>query len=166
MAGGASSPTLRGFRKCSRRSSLYTARSPLCHNVRVIVVAAVIEQDGRLLICRRKQGARHPLKWEFPGGKVEPGESPRAALKRELEEELAIRATIGREIVRYEHQYPRRRPILLIFFRVARFEGVMRNNQFEEIRWEKAGELPQYDFLDGDLDFIRRLSRGEFRDPG
>ena len=59
------------------------------------VVAAVIERDGQILIGQRKARGRHGLKWEFPGGKVEPGEEPRAALARELREELAIEAVIG-----------------------------------------------------------------------
>ncbi len=129
----------------------------------VIVVAGIIEQDGMVLIGQRKRGQRHGLKWEFPGGKVEPGETPRAALKRELEEELAINATIGREIVRYEYAYPRRRPVLLIFYRVNTFRGDPSNVVFEQIRWEPLIKLPDYDFLDGDIDFIRRLVRGEYQ---
>ena len=93
---------------------------------------------------------------------MEPGETPRAALRRELTEELSINATVGAEIVRYEHRYPRRKPILLIFYRVSRYEGTPINIVFEQLRWEAAGKLPEYDFLDGDLDFIRRLMRGEF----
>ena len=69
----------------------------------MIVVAAVIEQDGEILVCQRRRGSRHELKWEFPGGKVEPGEEPRAALIRELQEELKIDADIGPELNRYEH---------------------------------------------------------------
>ncbi len=102
------------------------------------------------------------MKWEFPGGKVEPGETPRQALERELEEELAIQAVIGNEIVRYEYTYPRRNKILLIFYKVVRYEGIPINRVFEQIRWEERGKLRQYDFLDGDYDFIRRLTRGEF----
>ena len=69
------------------------------------VVAAVIERDGRILIGQRKAGGRHGLKWEFPGGKVEPGEEPREALARELREELGIEAQIGEEIERYDFSY-------------------------------------------------------------
>lgn len=132
----------------------------------VIVVAGVIERNGRILIGQRKRGKRHEMKWEFPGGKVEEGETPRAALKRELAEELSIDASIGREIVRYEYRAPRHRPILLIFYRVKNFEGSPTNMVFEEIRWERPDDLRRYEFLDGDTDFIRRLQRGEFRDPG
>jgi 8-oxo-dGTP diphosphatase len=125
-----------------------------------MVVAAVIEKDGRILIGQRRAADRHPLKWEFPGGKVEPYESPRDALRRELREELGIDATIGPEIVRYEFQYPRRAPILLIFHHVTEFAGEMRNGVFEQVRWEARERLPGYDFLDGDVDFVRRLARG------
>jgi len=75
-----------------------------------------------------------------------------------LEEELAIRARIDREITRYEYQYPGRSPILLIFFRVAEFEGEPRNLDFEQIRWESRERLRDYDFLEGDANFIRAYS--------
>src|SRR5580692_11443877 len=98
-----------------------------------IVVAAVIEQDGCILIAQRKRTGQHPLKWEFPGGKVEPDEAPEAAVARELEEELAIRARVESEITRYEYQYPGRSPILLIFYRVLEFQGQPKNLDFEQI---------------------------------
>jgi 8-oxo-dGTP diphosphatase len=126
----------------------------------LIVVAAVIERDAKVLICRRRPNApRHPLKWEFPGGKVEQGETPRDALARELDEELGIRAVIGDEIADYPYQYPGRTPIRLMFFRVEEFRGEMVNRQFAEIRWEDSAKLPEYDFLDGDVDFVRALAR-------
>ena len=127
----------------------------------MIVVAAVIETEGRILVCQRKRGSRHELKWEFPGGKVESGEEPRAALARELREELAIEARIGPEIVRYEHSYPGRDPILLIFYHVMEFTGTPVNVVFESMEWSAPSNLPSYDFLDGDVDFVRRLARGE-----
>jgi len=122
------------------------------------VVAAIIRREGRILICRRKPGQSHPLKWEFPGGKVEDGESPAAALRRELQEELGISGATGNEIARYEYAYPGKHPILLIFFRVERYEGEPRNLIFHEIRWEPPRSLGEFDFLEGDLDFIRTLA--------
>lgn len=127
----------------------------------LMVVAAVIEREGQILIGQRRAHDRHALKWEFPGGKVEAFESPRDALKRELQEELGVTAEIGPEIVRYEFQYPRRAPILLIFHRVEDYEGEVRNDAFEQIRWESRDRLPAYDFLDGDRDFVRLLARRE-----
>ena len=73
------------------------------------------------MICRRRNDQDHPGKWEFPGGKVEDGETPRRALSRELHEELGIQVEPGREITRYRYQYPGRKEIELLFFRV---EGV------------------------------------------
>jgi mutator protein MutT len=130
---------------------------------RVLVVAGVIRRDGLYLIGQRKNGDSHAFKWEFPGGKVERGESPREALARELREELGIRARVGREIARYEHQDNRRSPILLIFHAVEAFDGEPAPGEFEQIRWERPDRLPDYDFLDGDLDFVRRLARGQIQ---
>lgn len=128
------------------------------------VVAAVIERaDKQILICQRRSTDRHALKWEFPGGKVEHDEEPREALRRELREELAIEAEIGEEMGRYEFQYSGRTPILLIFFRVTRFTGELRNQIFEQMIWESPTRFPDYDFLDGDVDFVRRLARGHAR---
>jgi len=121
------------------------------------VVAGVIERAGRILIGQRKRIGYHPLKWEFPGGKVEPSETPEEALIRELREELGIEARIDRELLRYEYQYPGRSRILLIFYRVVEFDSAIRNLDFEEIRWEQPDRLNDYDFLEGDAQFIARL---------
>lgn len=129
----------------------------------LIVVAGVIEKDGQILVCQRQAGDSHEYKWEFPGGKVETGETPRQALERELSEELGVAAAVGQEIARYEYRYPKRLPIVLIFFRVLSFQGEPAPLAFEQIRWETRDRLTQYDFLDGDRDFVRRLSRGEYR---
>ena len=121
------------------------------------VVAAVIERAGNILIAQRKNEGPHALKWEFPGGKVEPGETPEAALRRELEEELGIDAQIGNEITRYEYSYPSRAPILLIFFKVDGFDGDPRNLAFAQIQWTQRDRIRDYDFLEGDTEFIRLL---------
>jgi 8-oxo-dGTP diphosphatase len=121
------------------------------------VVAAVIERGGRVLVGQRKPGGQHPLKWEFPGGKVEAEEKPEAALVRELDEELGVKARIAGEITRYEFQYPGRARILLIFYRVVEFDGEPRNLDFEQLRWVAREELPKLDFLEGDVDFVREF---------
>lgn len=90
---------------------------------------------------------------------MEVNETPAAALARELEEELGIRAEIGPEIADYEYAYPDRAPIRLIFYKVMKFAGQVENRVFEEIRWERHERLAQYDFLEGDLDFVRTLTR-------
>jgi 8-oxo-dGTP diphosphatase len=125
---------------------------------RITVVAAILEQDRRVLICQRRQDRTYPGKWEFPGGKVEPGEQPPQALSRELEEELGIRAVIGQEVTRYEYAYPGRAPILLIFYQVTRFEGELRNLEFARMDWVERADLPGYDFLDGDVEFVKGLA--------
>src|SRR5437588_9227566 len=120
----------------------------------MLVVAALIERHGRILIGQRRSTDPHPLKWEFPGGKVEPPETPEHALIRELREELAIEASIAAEIARYNYQYPNRSRIELIFYRVLQFDGEPRNQAFEQIAWEAPSELREYDFLDGDVEFV------------
>src|SRR5271169_6864290 len=119
------------------------------------VVAAVIERGGCILIAQRKRTGQHPLKWEFPGGKVEPDETPEAAVVRELGEELGIRAQVDAEIGRYEFQYEGRWPIMLMFYRVVEFSGEPRNLDFEQILWTPRERLGDYDFLEGDAEFIK-----------
>jgi 8-oxo-dGTP diphosphatase len=130
-----------------------------------IVVAAVIERDGLVLIGQRHASKWHGLKWEFPGGKVEPGETPAAALGRELEEELGISAEIGPAIGESEYQYPGRAPIRLIFCGVTRFSGEIENREYHNIRWVKRERLPDYDFLEGDVDFVRSLASSSGASP-
>jgi 8-oxo-dGTP diphosphatase len=124
------------------------------------VVAAVIERDGRILICQRKRGGRHGLKWEFPGGKVEPGEDPPSALARELREELQIEAQIGPEIHTETVRYPTGPSIYLQFFQVTDFTGDPINLDFEQILWETCPNLLGYDFLEGDIPFVKKLASG------
>ncbi len=124
----------------------------------VQVVAAIIERGGRILICRRQPHQSHPLKWEFPGGKVEPGESPEQAVARELEEELSIRDAAGSEITRYQYSYPGKNPIELIFYRIESFLGIPENRIFAEMRWELPAALPNFDFVEGDRPFLESLA--------
>jgi len=102
------------------------------------VVAGLIERDGLILIGQRPVGKSHALEWEFPGGKIETGESPREALTRELREELEIEARVGREIERYRYGYgvnaSGKNPLELIFFEVDGFTGEPVNRAFHEIR--------------------------------
>ena len=123
----------------------------------MVVVAAVVEREGKILIGQRKRSGKHSLKWEFPGGKVEPGEQPHQALERELREELAIAAEIGDELDRYDVRYGDGPLTHLIFYSVTRFDGEPQNLNFERILWEPPGRLRDYDFLEGDLRFLTKL---------
>lgn len=118
------------------------------------VVAGILEQQGRILICQRTADQAHPLKWEFPGGKVEAGESPEAALTRELNEELGIAVTTVQEITRYQFAYPGKNPILLIFLAASGWAGQPENRIFAQMVWEERALLHEYDFLEGDEPFL------------
>ena len=128
----------------------------------LLVSAAIIISNGQVLLGQRRKGDRHPYKWEFPGGKVEHGESPRQALVRELREELQIEAKIGVELARYEHDYPSGSRVHLLFFVVKEYSGQPEARVFEQISWVDLAALPTIDFLEGDIDFVKRLARGDF----
>jgi 8-oxo-dGTP diphosphatase len=132
------------------------------HRLPLLVSAAVIVRGGEILIGQRRRGDRHAYKWEFPGGKVEQGETPQQALVRELREELAIESKVGEEIARYKHEYPNGASVLLFFYVVTEFNGAPLNRAFEASQWAPCKSLMSFDFLDGDVDFVRRLARGEF----
>lgn len=125
------------------------------------VAAALIERAGKTLICRRRPEQSHGGKWEFPGGKVEGGESPAEAARRELREELGIEAEIGPLAARYEYAYPGKKPILLVFFRVTEFAGEPDGAHFAEIRWARPRDFPGFDFLEGDVAFVRELAAAD-----
>jgi 8-oxo-dGTP diphosphatase len=125
------------------------------------VVAALILDKDRILACQRTRHQVMPLKWEFPGGKIEDGEQPRDALRRELEEELGIEATIGNEVARIHHEYPGGRAIELRFYEVHSYQGEIENRIFREIRWVERDKLPELDFLEADLTLVRDLAAGK-----
>jgi 8-oxo-dGTP diphosphatase len=125
------------------------------------VVAALIFKDGRVLVCQRTRHQTMPLKWEFPGGKIEEGEQPRAALHRELDEELGIDAKIGEEVSRLVHEYPGGGSVELRFFVVREYHGKLENRIFRDVRWSLRSELPSYDFLEADLKLVRDLADGK-----
>src|SRR5512132_3341111 len=105
------------------------------------VVAALILRGDKVLICQRTKHQPMPLQWEFPGGKIEPGEEPVAALIRELEEELGIGADIGREVARIQHNYKNGNAIELGFYLVEKFAGELENRIFRDVRWVRLEEL-------------------------
>ena len=125
------------------------------------VVAALIVQDGKILVCQRTRHQPMPLKWEFPGGKIEEGEQPRDALRRELEEELGIDAEIGDEVRRIVHEYRGGGAVELRFYVVRTYRGELANLIFRDMRWAEPAELPSFDFLEADLGLVKDLAEGE-----
>lgn len=133
-------------------------------NMPRIVTAAVIEKDGRVLIARRKQGSMFAGKWEFPGGKMEKGETPEQCLKRELQEELTVLADIGDLMCVSEHSYSPDWTILLMAYRAKIISGVFNLNDHEEIRWVKPGDLIKYEFPDADKPIVEKLMKDRCND--
>ena len=125
------------------------------------VAAALIVRGGEVLICQRRADQPMALQWEFPGGKIEVGESPEEALARELDEELGIKATIGPRVTRIRHNYRHGGAVDLQFFAVHEFSGELENRIFKQLRWTKLEELPGFDFLAADRTLIRDLAAGK-----
>jgi 8-oxo-dGTP diphosphatase len=142
------------------------------------VVAAVITRNSRLLICQRRRDKAFPLKWEFPGGKVEAGESLTDALTREIWEELGVQVEIGREVYRTQHRYAElSAPIELVFYfakiagqndayelsdekaatELAEFNA---SGAFKKVIWTGPAELPEYEFLEANSALVTRIASG------
>lgn len=132
--------------------------------VRFVVAALILrdtEAGSEVLVCQRKPDQPMSLKWEFPGGKIEMGETAEGALARELNEELGITATIGRHVARVRHKYRNGGTIDLQFFVVREFTGTLENRIFNDMQWSSLERLPNFDFLAADLGLIRDLSEGK-----
>ena len=125
------------------------------------VVAALILRGDEILCCQRTEHQALALKWEFPGGKIEAGETPSQALRRELDEELGIEAEIGPEITRILHTYQNGNSVNLHFFVVDRYQHELQNRIFRDVRWVQRSDLPTLDFLDADKELVRQLAAGE-----
>ncbi len=132
--------------------------------LRLVVAALILRplQEGgeEVLICQRKPDQPMALKWEFPGGKIEAGESPEEALRRELNEELGISAEIGTRLTQIRHNYRNGSAVDLQFFVVRSFHGEIDNRIFQEIRWSDLTSLPRFDFLAADIGLVRDLAEG------
>jgi 8-oxo-dGTP diphosphatase len=125
------------------------------------VAAAFIVRGGEVLIGQRRPDQPMALLWEFPGGKIEAGESPEQALARELDEELGIQATIGPRITHVRHNYRHGGAVDLQFFAVHEFSGEMQNRIYNEVRWVRLNDLPGYEFLAADRGLIQDLAAGK-----
>jgi 8-oxo-dGTP diphosphatase len=125
----------------------------------VPVTAAILAKDGRIIIAQRKRSDPLAGKWEFPGGKIEPGETPEACLARELKEEFAIDATIGKFLGSHVHRYEHI-CIELMAYRAYWVGGVLKMNDHKSFRWVAVDQLKAFDFAPADLPFVEGLEKG------
>ncbi len=121
------------------------------------VAVGIITINSQVLVCQRKKTSRYALKWEFPGGKFENGESVDECLRRELREELSIDAVVGKEFFRQEWIYQDSGSFEVFYHLVPSYSGIIHNNVFEQIRWFNFGELAGVDMLEGNKDAIELL---------
>ena len=132
----------------------------------VKVVAALIESDGLLLVCQRRRNDRFGLLWEFPGGKVESGESLSQALARELSEELGVDAAVGPEVYRTLFNYRETQSTTeIVFFAAAARPEDVKNLAFEKLEWRVPQALGELEFLPADRDLVKQLASGTLKVP-
>ena len=133
------------------------------NNLPKVVVGGLIYQNEKILICQRKEEGDHPLKWEFPGGKLKDSENNKEALKRELKEELSIEINEMIFFDEYLYEYKKLSKILkLVFFQIFQFEGEIQNKVHQQLKWIDISNLGDYDFLEGDLKIINKLKNNDF----
>lgn len=124
----------------------------------VVVAAAVIVREGRVLLTRRTDGQHLAGMWEFPGGKLEPGESPEETLVRECREECGIEIEVGEILDVTHHRYPEKE-VLLLFYRCVLLEGEVQNLQVADHAWVAPPDLDRYELPPADHRVVARLKR-------
>lgn len=124
----------------------------------LVVTAAIIEKDGQILLAQRTPERHMGLKWEFPGGKLEWGEEPRAGLQREIREELGIGITVGDVVEVVSHTYEDRH-IVLIGYRCQYASGELQKLDVHDLRWVRPEELMSYDLAPADVPIVQKLLR-------
>ncbi|MEX1140202.1 MAG: (deoxy)nucleoside triphosphate pyrophosphohydrolase [Bacteroidota bacterium] len=122
------------------------------------VAVGILRMNGKILACQRKRGSKYELKWEFPGGKVEPGETFAQCIERELFEELSIRVTRIEEIEIQQSHYNDGGLYEVAYCTITEFKGNLRNNVFELVKWVTPAELAQLDSLEGNAAIVRKLA--------
>ena len=122
------------------------------------VVAALIRRDGRILICQRPPRQSHPLKWEFAGGKIEPGETPEQALARECREELGIEVQVGGLFMEVTHDYPDK-TVHLRLYESTILSGEPQKIEPSDLRWVTPAELTDFPFCEADVVILERLQQ-------
>ena len=123
------------------------------------VSAAIIVNNNKILIAKRKNDQYFKDKWEFPGGKIEKGETPEECLEREVKEELDIVIKVGPFFMENIYQYPDKKVHLLTYF-ASLESGTLKANEHEDFRWVSFSELDTFDFLEADKPIISRLKCG------
>jgi 8-oxo-dGTP diphosphatase len=132
------------------------------NNQPTTVVGGIIYQNKKILICQRKEVGDHPLKWEFPGGKVRDFEENQEALRRELKEELNIEIIEMSFFDEYLYEYKElSKKLKLVFYHILQFEGEVQNLVHHQLKWIDISNLSDYDFLEGDHKIINKLIQND-----
>jgi 8-oxo-dGTP diphosphatase len=124
-----------------------------------LISAGIIIKNNKVLVCQRRNNSYYGLKWEFPGGKVEPGETIEECLVREIKEELNLDIQIDNEFHVGRHKYPDGFEFEIHFFIITKYSGKEQNKVFEKIEWATFHSLGNYDFLEADKDVIEILMK-------
>tara|TARA_B100000683_G_scaffold200484_1_gene193777 strand:+ start:848 stop:1258 length:411 start_codon:yes stop_codon:yes gene_type:complete len=133
-------------------------------NENIKVVAGLILQNNKLLICQRPKFKDHPLKWEFPGGKIKKNETSEDALIREINEELSINIFNYNELISYNFNYSDLgKAVFINFYLIKNFTGKILNNFHNQLKWIEIKDIREYDFLEGDLKIIDYINSNEFK---
>lgn len=127
----------------------------MCNPEPIHVVAAVLKKDGRFLVCQRPKGKANALLWEFPGGKIEPGETGEAALRRECQEELDIRIQVESLLDSVPKTTPQGLRLLIDFYAVSLLSGTPRAKEHNALRWAKPTEIAELPFCPADETFLK-----------
>jgi len=127
----------------------------------ITVVAAVVEREGRFLVTRRQQGVHLAGMWEFPGGKIDPGESHADALQREILEELDTAVDVGDLVLATTHAYPDL--AVTLYFYSCELRGTPRPRLGQDMRWVARADLPTLGFPEADAELIRQLTTSAAR---
>ena len=125
-----------------------------------VVVGLLAREDGSLLLCQRPPGKSYALEWEFPGGKVEPGERPEQALVRELQEELGIETVLGPLLHEKVSFYADGGNFAVAYYLVESWSGDITNRVFADLHWVRPERLPEYPILSGNREICERLAQG------